>query len=78
MTAIAVGGCSLGASYQAQLTSMNTGCSADEVKTSHARYQLNETETWTAECNGKTYDCNYYPDGEQSDCYLRKDSMTTD
>lgn len=73
MITIALDGCSLGASYHAQLTSLNVGCNADEVKTSHERYQLNETETWTAECDGKTYDCEYYPDGEITSCYLRED-----
>ena len=66
---IALGGCSFGASYHAQLTSSNVGCNADEVKISHERYQLNETETWTAECDGKIYDCDYNPDSENSNCY---------
>jgi len=63
--------CSFGASYHAQLTSMNIGCNADEVKTSNEIYMLNQSETWTATCNGKTYDCDYYPDGDDSHCYLR-------
>lgn len=70
---IALGSCSFGASYYAQLTSLNVGCNADEVKTSKERYQLNQTETWTAQCNGKTYDCEYFPDGETSNCYLREE-----
>jgi hypothetical protein len=70
---LSLAACSLGASYQAQVTSMNVDCNADTVKVSHSRYYLNDTETWTAECNGKIYDCNYDPDGELSNCFLREE-----
>lgn len=74
-TAISVilGGCSFGASYPAQVTSMNVGCHEDKVRVSHHLYMLNDTETWTAECNGRVYDCNYNRDSDQSNCFLREE-----
>jgi hypothetical protein len=67
-----LGSCAFGASYQAQLTSMDVGCNADDVRISHHIYKLNDSETWTAECAGNIYDCTYDPDGEQSNCFLRQ------
>ena len=70
---LVLGSCSFGASYQAQLTSLNVGCNADKVKVSNSRYFVSEEEHWTAECDGKIYDCVYYPDGDQSNCFLREE-----
>ena len=60
--------CSLGASMHAQITSLNVDCKAEDVQVSNEIVELNGTETWTAKCNGKTYDCNYLPESG-SGCY---------
>ncbi len=65
-----LGGCSFGASMQAQYTSMNIGCNADDVQISNERVELSGAETWTAKCDGKIYDCDYFPEAD-SHCYLR-------
>jgi hypothetical protein len=70
--AIELGGClSLGTMHE-KLTSMNVGCSTEGMKISKERVALNGNETWTATCNGKTYDCDYFPDAG-SNCYLREE-----
>ena len=61
-------GCSLGASMHAQFTSMNVDCKTENVQVSNEIVALNGTETWTAKCNGKTYECNYLS-GSGSNCY---------
>lgn len=63
-------GCSLGASMQAQFTSMNVGCNTKNIQVSNETVELSGAETWTATCDGKTYDCDYFPDAD-SNCYLR-------
>lgn len=69
---ITLNGCSFGTSMHTQLTSLNIGCSTKNIKISNARVDLNGAETWTAECEGKTYDCNYFPEAD-TNCYLREE-----
>ena len=64
-------GCLTLSSMHDQFTEMNVGCHRDSIQISNERYQLNGIETWTAVCNGKTYDCDYNPEGNSSHCYLR-------
>ena len=66
---IELAGCSLGASMEAQFTSMNIGCDPDNIEISNESVDLDGTETWTAKCGGKTYDCEYFRDAG-SNCYL--------
>ena len=61
-------GCSFGASMHAQITSLNVDCKTENVQVSNEIVKLNGTETWTAKCNGKTYDCEYLPESG-SNCY---------
>lgn len=67
---VELGGCSTGAGLHASLTSMNVGCPIKNMQISNERVDLNGNESWTAKCNGKTYDCNYFPEAD-SNCYLR-------
>ena len=67
---IELSGCSFGASMHAQFTSMNVGCNTKNIQVSDERVKLSGAETWTATCDGKTYDCDYFPDAD-SNCYLR-------
>jgi hypothetical protein len=69
---VELGSCSLGASMNTQFTSMNTGCSTENIQISNEKVELSGAETWTAICDGKTYDCNYFPDAD-ANCYLRED-----
>ena len=65
---ISLGGCSFGASMSQQMTSFNVGCKSDDVKISNEVVDLSGEESWTAECEGKTYDCTYFPESD-TDCY---------
>ncbi len=67
---IELGSCSFGASMQAQFTSMNIGCDTENIQISNERVELSGAEIWTAKCDGKTYDCDYFPEAN-SNCYLR-------
>ena len=67
LTAV-LGSCSFGASMPQQITSLNVDCSADTVQISNEVVDLNGEESWTANCEGKTYDCNYLPESG-SGCY---------
>jgi hypothetical protein len=49
---------------------MNVGCSTKNIQVSNERVELSGSETWTATCDGKTYDCDYFPEAD-SNCYLR-------
>jgi len=77
MLIIGAGGCTLDArlraqftSMHAQFTSMSVGCDTKNIQISNELVELNGTETWTATCDGKTYDCVYFPDADVN-CYLR-------
>jgi hypothetical protein len=61
-------GCSFGASMSQQMTSLNVGCKSDDVKISNETVDLSGEESWTAECEGKTYDCTYLPESDTG-CY---------
>ncbi len=63
-----LGSCSFGASMSQQMTSLNVGCKSDDVKISNEVVELNGEESWTAECEGKTYDCTYLPESDTG-CY---------
>ena len=65
---IMLAGCSLGATMPQQVTSMNVECDSDDVEISNQVSALNGEETWTAECDGKTYNCTYL-DEAGSNCY---------
>ena len=69
---IALNSCSFGASMQAQFTSMNVGCGTENIQISNERVELSGAESWTATCDGKTYDCDYFPEAD-SNCYLREE-----
>jgi hypothetical protein len=60
--------CSFGASMSQQMTSLNVGCKSDDVKISNEVVDLNGEESWTAECDGKTYYCTYFPESDTG-CY---------
>lgn len=51
-----------------QITALNTDCETREIKISEQSTELNGTENWTAECNGKTYRCSYLSESG-ADCY---------
>ena len=63
-----LGSCSFGASMSQQMTSLNVGCKSDDVKISNETVDLSGEESWTAECEGKTYDCTYLPESDTG-CY---------
>ena len=65
---LALTGCSLGATMPQQITSINVACDSDDVKISNLVSSLNGEETWTAECDGKIYNCNYLEEAG-SNCY---------
>jgi len=67
---IELSGCSFGASMHAQFTSMNVDCNTESIQVSDEIVKLSGEENWTATCNGKTYDCDYFPESD-SNCYLR-------
>ena len=65
-------GCSLGATMPQQVTSMNVACDSDDVEISNQVSALNGEETWTAECDSKTYNCRYLEE-TGSNCYENTD-----
>ena len=69
--AIELGGCLTVGTIDQKLTSMHTGCSTEGMQISKNKVTLNGIETWTAKCEGKIYDCDYFSDSEDSHCYLR-------
>jgi hypothetical protein len=68
---ILLSACSFGPTMQAQFTSMEVGCDDESVIVTNESSSLNGEERWTAECNGKVYDCVYMP-GSSANCYPRK------
>jgi len=66
LTGFWLSGCAT--SMSRQITSLNVGCNTDEVKISDYFVDLNGTENWTAECDGKKYSCSYLSESG-SDCY---------
>jgi len=58
-----------------EITSYNVGCAADGVQISDEVYELSGDESWTATCEGKTYDCTHFPDADSS-CYERHEKKT--
>jgi hypothetical protein len=61
-----LGGCGGTAFYQ-QVSSGYIDCKADDINISNQRAELNSTEVWTAECNGKKYRCSY-DSSDNTDC----------
>ena len=65
---LGLAGCGNQNSIPQQITSLNVGCETQEVEISDESEALNGETTWIAECQGKTYSCNYLPESG-SDCY---------
>ena len=51
-----------------QMTILNTDCEMKDIIITNESEDLNSTRNWTAECNGKTYQCNSHED-DYSACY---------
>ena len=58
------GGCLTHSNMSKQMTILNTDCEMKDISISNEREELNTTRNWTAECNGKTYQCNSHEDGD--------------
>ena len=61
-------GCLTHSNMSKQMTILHTDCEMKDVIITDETEDLNSTRTWTAECNGRTYQCNSHEDG-YSDCY---------
>jgi hypothetical protein len=66
---LGTGGCLTHSNISKQMTILNTDCDdMKDITITDEREDLNSTRNWTAECNGKTYQCNFHEDG-YSTCY---------
>lgn len=67
-TGFLLASCSFNETNLKQLTSLSIDCKTEEIHISDDTIDLNEEESWTAKCKGKTYFCNYL-DGDDLGCY---------
>jgi hypothetical protein len=65
---LGAGGCLTHSNMSKQVTILHTDCEMKGISISNEREELNTTRNWTAECNGKTYQCNSHEDGDSA-CY---------
>ena len=63
----ALSGCLTSSKTYQQITSMNIDCKTDDIQILDEVAELNSTESWTAKCQGKTYQCTYHSSAG-SDC----------
>jgi hypothetical protein len=61
-------GCLTMSNMSKQMTILHTDCEMKDIVITDESEDLNSTRKWTAECNGKTYQCNSHEDG-YSACY---------
>lgn len=62
-------GCLTNTSIAVQATSFNIAeCKKEDVTISKETVDLNGEHNWTAECNGKKYECNYLAESD-TNCY---------
>ncbi len=62
-------GCLTHSNMSKQMTILNTDCDdMKDITITDEREDLNSTLNWTAECNGRKYQCNSHEDG-YSACY---------
>ena len=67
--ALGLGGCLTVSAMSDQLTSLAVAeCKTEDVQVSDEFFELNGTQNWTAECNGKTYQCSYLEESDLN-CY---------
>ena len=64
----ALSGCLTHSNMSKQMTILHTDCEMKDVVITNEVEDLNSTRKWTAECNGRTYQCNSHED-DYSDCY---------
>jgi len=65
---LGLSGCLTHSNMAKQMTVLNTDCDMKDVSITDEREDLNSTRNWTAECNGRKYQCNSHEDG-YSECY---------
>ena len=60
----AASGCLSLSNMSKQMTILNTDCDdMKDITITNEIEHLNSTHNWTAECNGRTYQCNSHEDG---------------
>jgi hypothetical protein len=62
-----LGGCLSNPAIYQQIASGYSGCDSKDIQISDVTAELNSTETWIAECDGKRYICSYHSSGG-ADC----------
>ena len=55
-----------------QITSLHVNCDMKDIKITDESVELNGTEKWTAQCDGKRYYCTHLLESG-SDCYELED-----
>jgi hypothetical protein len=66
---LGLSGCLTISNMSKQMTIPNTDCEdMKDITITDEREDLNSTRHWTAECNGRKYQCNSHEDG-YSTCY---------
>jgi hypothetical protein len=43
-----------------QATILNTGCDLKDIEITDEVFELNDDQSWTATCEGRTYRCTYH------------------
>ncbi len=57
-----------------QVTSLNVDCKTKDIEIFNDTVALNGEESWTAKCDGKTYECTYLPESG-SECFEVVDKL---
>jgi len=65
---LGLSGCLTHSNMSKQMTVLMTDCEMKDVQITNEREELNSTRNWTAECNGRIYQCNSHEDGDSA-CY---------